>query len=117
VTTPQTHRDDLDDLDVHVITGPRGWTMTVTGDLDAGAADHLSELVAELLGRLDVTAVELDLSGVTFLGAAGLTALVTAHQTAQRTSRTLTIRCGSGRAVLRPLQITGLSTVLDVVDR
>jgi anti-anti-sigma factor len=70
----------------------------------------------EVLGRPDVTDVELDLTGVTYLGAAGLKTLVIAHQAAERTGRRLTIRCGTSRAVLRSLHITGLSTVFSIVD-
>ena len=114
LTTPLVHRDALD---VQTLLDLELCTVIVGGDVDASNAAELGGRLAELFGRRDVLALELDLTGVTYLGAAGLRALVAAHQTAERTSRTLRIRCGSSRAVRRPLQITGLDTVLPVVDR
>ena len=103
------------DIDVQTVIGPGGCTTTVTGDVDTAGAPRLGERLLELLGRPDVTDVELDLTAVTYLGAAGLRTLVIAHQTADRTGRRLTVRCGDSRAVLRSLQLTGLSTVLTIV--
>jgi len=63
-----------------------------------------------------VTTVHLDLTRVTFLDSAGLTVLVVAHRAAERSGRVLALRCGTRRAVVRPLTITGLFGVLTVVD-
>jgi anti-sigma B factor antagonist len=104
------------DLDVRVGTVDGGGTVTVVGDLDTLSAPVLGGCLAELLDHPDVRAVELDLSGVTFLDSAGLTVLASAHRTAQRAGQVLRVRCGTARAVLRPLQITGLADVLTIVD-
>ena len=103
------------DIDVQTVITPDGATISVTGDVDAAGAPRLGAHLLELLGRPDVTDVELDLTAVTYPGAAGLRTLVIAHQTADRTGRRLTVRCGTSRAVLRSLQLTGLSTVLTIV--
>jgi anti-sigma B factor antagonist len=89
----------------------------VTGDVDAVTAPTLRQSLVETLAHPDVTDVLLDLSGVTFLDSAGLTALVVADRTARATGRALTVTCGTSRAVRRPLEITGLLTVLTVADR
>jgi anti-sigma B factor antagonist len=56
-----------------------------------------------------------DLSEVEFLGSAGLAVLVELHELGQARRTPLRI-VASTPAVLRPLQITGLDQVLDVVD-
>ena len=104
------------DLDVRVGAMDCGCTVTVVGDLDTLGAPVLGGCLEELLADPDVRAVELDLSGVTFLDSAGLTVLARAHQGARRAGRVLRMRCGTGRAVLRPLQITGLVDVFTIVD-
>jgi anti-sigma B factor antagonist len=70
-----------------------------------------------VLTRPGVAELDLDLRAVTFLGAAGLRALVVLHQSAGTAGRVLRVHCGRGRAVRRPLEITGLWDVLPVVDR
>ena len=104
------------DLDVRVGMIDGGCTVTVAGEVDTLGAPVLGGCLDQLLARPDVRTVELDLSGVTFLGSAGLTVLVRAHRTAEGTGRVLRVRCGTGRAVLRPLQITGLVDVLTLAD-
>ncbi len=103
-------------LDVRVGPINGGCTVTVVGDLDTVSAPVLGGCLEELLTRPGVRAVELDLSGVTFLDAAGLTVLARADRTARRAGQVLRMRCGTGRAVLRPLQITGLADVFTIID-
>ncbi len=108
---------DTGDLEVRIDTSDGGCTVTVVGDVDSVSAPALSGRLAELLARPEVGVVELDLTGVTFLDSAGLTALVCAHRAAQRAGQQLRMRCGTGRAVLRPLEITGLTGTFTIVDR
>ncbi len=91
--------------------------ITLTGDVDATTAPALEGVLLRSLAQPEVAEVQLDLRGVTFLDSAGLTTLVVAHRAAQSTGRRLSLRCGSSRAVLRPLEITGLLTTLTVTDR
>jgi anti-sigma B factor antagonist len=103
-------------FDLATTTTAGGCVVTVRGDVDATTAPDLRSCLLGALHRPDVTDLEVDLSSVTFLDSAGLTVLVAAHQAAQRAGRVLRVRCGTGRAVARPLAITGLSTVLTLVD-
>jgi len=105
-----------DGMTIHAVATYRGCAVTVRGDVDADTAPGLRTCLLEVLGRTGVTTVDLDLAGVTFLNSAGLTALVVAHRAAQRSGRMLSVRTGTSRAVVRPLQITGLFGVLTVVD-
>jgi anti-sigma B factor antagonist len=104
-------------IDVRTETSGTACTVTVSGEVDASTAPGLRGCLLEVLARPDVAAVELDLRAVTFLDSAGLSALATAHRTADSAGRRLTMRCGNARAVLRPLQITGLWDVFTVVDQ
>ena len=107
---------DPDCLLIQTVRSANSCTITVTGDIDATSAPALGRSLDEMLGSADVPEILLDLGGVTFLDSAGLTTLVVAHRTAQRTGRTLSVRCGSSRAVRRPLEITGLLGVFAVTD-
>ena len=105
-----------DGIMIEAVVSAAGCAVTVRGDVDAVTARRLRECLLQALGRPGVTAVDLALSGVTFLDSAGLTTLVVAHRAAEDAGRALRLRCGTDRAVRRPLEITGLLTVLTVVD-
>ena len=103
-------------IDVRMATSSTGCVVTVSGEVDSVTAPSLRECLLEVLGRAGLTAVEVDLTRVTFLDSAGLSALATAHRAAVAAGRGLRFRCGTARAVVRPLQITGLWDVFSVVD-
>jgi len=103
-------------IDVRTVTSSAGCTVTVTGEVDSLTAPGLRSCLLEVLGRGGASPVEIDLREVTFLDSAGLSALATAHRAAEAADRRLQFRCGTARAVVRPLQITGLWDVFTVVD-
>ena len=105
-----------DGMTVQAVTSAESCTVTVRGDVDTDSAPDLRACLLDVLARPDVSAVELDLTGVTFLDSAGLTTLVIAHQAAQEAERVLRMRCGTAWAVVRPLEITGLTTIFTIVD-
>jgi len=107
---------DPDRLDVQLATSTDGCSVTVAGEVDSATAPGLRDCLLGALDRSPGTPVEVDLSGVTFLDSAGLSALATAHRAAVRADRVLRIRCGTARAVVRPLQITGLWDVFTVIE-
>ncbi|MBB3677517.1 STAS domain-containing protein [Modestobacter versicolor] len=107
---------DAGDLDIRTVPGSDGCTVVVSGEVDTRSAPVLGDRLRELLQDPAATTVELDLRQVTFLDSAGLTALVGVHRAAEAAGRVLRMRCGTTRAVLRPLQITGLTTVFTLVD-
>lgn len=59
----------------------------------------------------------LDLSGVDFLGTAGLASLLEARDVIGDEGKRLRVICGSSRAVRRALQVTGAMELFDVQDR
>ncbi|MCV2488336.1 STAS domain-containing protein [Geodermatophilus sp. YIM 151500] len=88
--------------------------VTAMGEIDSSSAPLLRRHLDTVLdgGAREVT-VDLDL--VTFLDSAGLSALAAAHRRAARDDVRLRV-LASSRAVIRPLQITGLWELLGVVQ-
>lgn len=94
-----------------VTTAPTHVLVRATGEIDSSSAPALR---SELTSVLDLTPPEivLDLGGITFLDSAGLSVLAAAHRRATAEGVRLRVLV-SGRAVVRPLQITGLWQLLD----
>ncbi|HEV7870053.1 MAG: Anti-sigma factor antagonist [Modestobacter sp.] len=103
-------------IDVQLSTSADGCSVAVAGEVDSTTAPGLRDCLLAALERPGSAAVEVDLSAVTFLDSAGLSALATAHRAAVSADRVLRVRCGTARAVVRPLQITGLWEVFTVVE-
>jgi anti-anti-sigma factor len=102
-------------LRLEAVEHPSGAVVLhAAGEIDTETAP---ELGAEV-GTWCETApqVLLDLSGVTFLGSAGLSVLLETRDMLDGDT-VLQLRCGSSRAVRRALQVTGTMELFDVVDR
>ena len=91
--------------------GP-GVRLTAAGEIDSTSAPVLKERLEALLDA-GATDVVIDLTGITFLDSAGLCVLAAAYRRA--TAENIHLRVlASSRAVMRPLQITGLWDLLQV---
>ena len=86
--------------------------LTAVGEIDSSSAPALRTRLEAALDA-GATAVTVDLDGVTFLDSAGLCVLAAAHRRAVRDGVRLRVLATS-RAVVRPLQITGLYDLLGV---
>ena len=99
---------ELVTIDVSV-AGP-AMIVTAVGEVDSTSApvlrQHLDALLDGEVGELTV-----DLRQVSFLDSAGLCVLATAHRRAVRQDVRMRV-LASSRAVIRPLQITGLWELL-----
>lgn len=91
--------------------GPVG-IVRVSGDVDVVTAPQLQQSVNHALAGKPELLV-LDLTGVTFLGSAGIAVLISA-QDGQARHRTGVRVVADTPVVLRPLQVLGLTTVLAV---
>lgn len=100
---------ELVSVDVSV-TGS-GAVVTAAGEIDSTSAPVLRERLEALL-QSEVTEFTVDLTAVTFLDSAGLCVLAAAHRSAARQDVTMRV-LASSRAVIRPLQITGLWNLLE----
>ena len=87
--------------------------VAVYGEIDTMTAPAVGEQLSGRLARAQLVVV--DLSGVTFLGSAGLAVLVAGKDEADRAGKRLRLVAGS-HTVTRALEATGLITVFDVRD-
>lgn len=90
--------------------------VRVTGELDTLTAPAVDAQLTDLQADLaESAALVLDLSDLTFMSSAGLALLVTHHERCAEQGNRLVVVAGNNRAVLRPMRITGLDTMLDLV--
>lgn len=89
--------------------------LTVDGEVDTLTAPPLEEAIAGLLSDPADTTLVVDLTGVGFLASSGLAVLIrAAHRAADRDLRLRLV--ASGRAVRRPLEVTGSDQLFDLYD-
>jgi anti-sigma B factor antagonist len=110
---PSAAGDATADLVSITVTGaPDAVRIGVRGEVDSSTAPAVRTAVERALGE-DLRELTVDLAGVTFLDSAGLCVLAATHR--QATDRGIRLRVlASERAVVRPLQITGLFALLAV---
>jgi anti-sigma B factor antagonist len=87
--------------------------LAVSGEVDMVSAPALRDALVNGLG--DGGTFVVDMTGVTFLGSAGLAVLVEAARLAQQSNAALKV-VATARAVTRPLEATGLGEVFSVSD-
>ncbi len=112
MTAPWTGPPFSELISVTTTRSASGARVTVGGEVDCSTAPRLSACIESCLAAAPAELV-VDLSEVTFLDSAGLHALVTAHGRAQGLGVRLRVLVAT-RAVLRPIQVTGLEQVLGV---
>jgi anti-sigma B factor antagonist len=86
--------------------------LAVAGEVDSSSAPALRTAVDDAFAA-GVSELVVDLDAVTFLDSAGLCVLAGAHRRAEEERVRLRV-LASNRAVIRPLQITGLWDLLAV---
>jgi anti-sigma B factor antagonist len=89
---------------------PPALRVTAVGEIDSSSAPLLRKHLDAVLDG-DVHELTVDLDGVTFLDSAGLCVLAGAHRRAVASGIRLRV-LASSRAVIRPMQITGLWDLL-----
>jgi anti-sigma B factor antagonist len=108
-TSLDSPTSDLVTIEV-TITGSTG-RLAAAGEIDSNTAPVLRERLEPLLdGAIETFVV--DLVQVTFLDSAGLCVLAAAHRRAVEQGVRMEVLAAS-RAVIRPLQITGLWSLLE----
>jgi anti-sigma B factor antagonist len=110
VTAPSLEPSAAELVAVDVsIAGP-AVVVTAAGEIDSTSAPVLRQHLDALLDG-DVRELTVDLGRVSFLDSAGLCVLARAHRRAVRQDVRMRV-LASSRAVIRPLQITGLWELL-----
>lgn len=89
-------------------------TLTVIGEIDLATVEEVSSRLTRLANGAggDAERIVVDLSGVGFMGASGLSALVTAEQALRRRGSTLRVRAPQ-RVVAHLFELTGLDHFLE----
>jgi anti-sigma B factor antagonist len=105
--------DGRDPLEIEVQSSDERTLVTLAGELDASTASALYDKLSDLEVQ-DTHNVVLDLAKVTFMDSTGLAVIVTEHKRLQHAKGTLTI-FSPPSSVRRLFEITGLTTVLDIV--
>jgi anti-anti-sigma factor len=100
-------------LTVHLEHHGQGVVLHVGGDLDMVTAPHLQESITHALTQ-PLELLILDLTGVRFLGSAGLAVLINAHDHAQHHTPIPVRVVAASRAVTRPLDALGLVTMMAI---
>jgi len=91
-----------------------GWqVLRLQGELDLAVGSELQGDVIRLLPAGEARTIAIDLSGVTFIDSTVIGILAMAHKRAARSGGHLALVGATGR-IVRVLDLTGLSTVLDV---
>jgi anti-anti-sigma factor len=88
--------------------------LAATGEVDIATADHLTDVAIGAL-RPDARVLQLDLSRVSFCGAAGVTSLLEIHRAARQAQVRLVL-AGIQPQVRLVLDITGTTSVIAIVD-
>ncbi|GAA1265861.1 MULTISPECIES: STAS domain-containing protein [Streptomyces] len=93
-----------------------GWTVVeVSGELDVATGNQLGDHLAEVIAERTLARVVLDMSGLDFCDASGLSVLVAAHHAAKGRQGQLRLVCPQ-RRIRRLLHITELTDVMPVFD-
>lgn len=103
---------DPPDLQVVTQYRPDAIVLAVSGELDVASAPMLRDHVGFALGRRPAHLI-LDLAGLRFCDAAGLSAFAMARKASTRDGASLAL-AAVPRAVIRLLRMTGMDRVLDI---
>jgi anti-sigma B factor antagonist len=112
VTASSIDRPISDLVRIHVSGTAPQVRVVADGEIDSTSAPVLREQLTSLLDD-GVTDLTVDLTAVSFLDSAGLCVLAATYRRTSAENRRLRILAAS-RAVIRPLQITGLYDLLQV---
>jgi anti-sigma B factor antagonist len=104
---PDPHGVDDERINIVLETHGEAVVVLVKGEVDLATGARMNEVLAAAVAASPATLV-VDLEQVSFFTSVGLTALALAQRAAEE--RNIAFRVvATGRAILRPLQITGMA--------
>ena len=112
--TPGSALNRSSDLSFKIDHRDRSIRLTVAGEIDIATADSLTDVALRALRR-PARVLLLDLSGVSFCGAAGIRSLLEIHHAARDARINLVLTCIQPH-VRRVLDIVGTSAVIPIAD-
>ncbi|MGW7532213.1 STAS domain-containing protein [Amycolatopsis sp. NPDC054798] len=87
--------------------------VRVLGSLDLASADDLADVLdTQLRTGRDIV---LDCTGLDFMAVVGMTLMIDTHRAARTRQQRLIVVTGGNRAVLRPLRLTRVDGMLNLV--
>lgn len=86
--------------------------LHVAGEVDLDTAPQLHAAIVDAVDRAPDGGCIVDLTEVSYLGSAGLTVLLASTRHAEARSRSLPIVVDANRAVIRPIELTGVDDEL-----
>lgn len=107
VTEPRTRLERVDE--------GRAVVLRVDGEIDLATVKVLRAGLADAVAQ-SVPLVVVDLEAVGFLGSAGLSALISAHEKATESGCRLVVAVSPTRPAMRTMQVTGLTGLLSVTE-
>jgi anti-sigma B factor antagonist len=108
MTTTDRRRGLPVDFGIAMLTIDGAIHLIVSGDLDLATSDEFQAAGEHALRGSQPTVLRIQLSGVGFIGAAGINALLEIRERARQARHELILDAPS-RAVVRVLQLTGLT--------
>jgi anti-anti-sigma factor len=96
----------------HVTRTGRTATIALSGEIEMSVSGEVLRLITAELRRAGTATVRVDLSAVSFLGSAGMQALVEAKKLAAERGQRLAV-VGANGLPLQVLDVTGLLAFLD----
>jgi anti-sigma B factor antagonist len=112
--TPGSGLNGSSDLSFKIDHRHRSIRLTVAGEIDIATADSLTDVALRALRR-PARVLLLDLSGVSFCGAAGISSLLEIHHAARDARINLVLTCIQPHVRL-VLDIVGTTAVIPIAD-
>jgi anti-sigma B factor antagonist len=99
----------MTNFEARTSAGPGRITVTLTGECDLSAREHLTAILLDALSRSP--AVFVDVADVTFLDSSGVHSLITAHHAAKAAGAHVYVVNAVGQ-VAAVLELTGVDALL-----
>lgn len=109
-TAVEASRVEAGEITVHVVPADRVITVAVTGRTTVDSSPHLRSVLLRLLRRAPVSAVIIDVSGVSYMDMSGIATLLEVLKTARERSVALRL-CGVTGQVRTLAEIAQLDTL------
>lgn len=109
--------DEMSAVSVQTVSaadGARVVMVSVSGEIDILTQTPLLQGIDQALDQPGVSAVAVDLSGVSFFSSTGIAALAHAHSRALEQNLSLRVVVPTGSATYRPLELTGMTELLAI---
>jgi anti-anti-sigma factor len=110
----QRHITDLPHLTMSVHRTAERVVITLAGEMDIAIEEAVRDLVIAAVVDSGLTALHVDVTGITFFGSSGLSSVLSARETALDHGLDFTLGVGDAAPVARLIALFGLDAMLDI---